>query len=109
MTDYYQIRRNAEQARAQAIAEMVSTGFDTLSRAVRFLARPLVNRYRIMQAKNHLYDMTDRQLHDLGITRGEIEFVVDPKPKFPKSKPSYFVEDFTESLTHRLANLYFPK
>lgn len=107
--EMYSIIVAAERERARVIAEMLQEAIIFVGKMVSPITRAIKNKLIVAEAKHNLYNMSNRQLADIGISRGDIEFVVDPKKKVNsknKKKASWVAEDFADNFYGRLANLY---
>ena len=70
--DPQQIAAEAHRARARYLAELIGAGVGRLTAAWR--------RYRAyLRTRAELYGMNDRELQDVGITRGEIPYAAAGK------------------------------
>jgi len=59
------------------------------------------SKYRQSQA---LYSMSERQLNDMGINRGDIENILNPeRMEKTQKKSSYFLENFLEGMFDRMS------
>lgn len=73
----------AEAMRAQAMADMIVDGIDGVRRVVKAVARKVADYIEYRRTFAALAAMTDRELDDIGITRGDIPTVargIDPRP-----------------------------
>jgi uncharacterized protein YjiS (DUF1127 family) len=73
----------AEAMRAQAIAALLTDAFDGLRDLVKGATRKLVAHIEYRRTYELLSAMTDRELDDIGISRGDIPAVArgfDPRP-----------------------------
>lgn len=73
----------AEAMRAQAIAALLSDAIDGLRDLVKGATRKLAAHFEYRRNYDLLTAMTDRELDDIGITRGDIPAVArgfDPRP-----------------------------
>ncbi|HMA15596.1 MAG TPA: DUF1127 domain-containing protein, partial [Kiloniellaceae bacterium] len=72
----------AEAMRAQAVADMIIDAADGVHRAVKFVAAKVSGYLEYRRTFSVLAGMTDRELDDIGITRGDIPAVargIDPR------------------------------
>ncbi|MDO9502276.1 DUF1127 domain-containing protein [Falsiroseomonas sp.] len=72
------LRHAAIRARDQAIAEGVVNFFASLGRGLSFIGRTLLSWPARQSTYESLRNLTDRELADIGLTRGEIAHVFDP-------------------------------
>jgi uncharacterized protein YjiS (DUF1127 family) len=70
-----EIELMARKMRAMIIADALATTVLTVSRAIGWLARPLVAWWNRTQVYDELMSMDDRMLADIGISRAEIPAV----------------------------------
>jgi len=73
----------AEAMRAQAVADMIIDAADGVCRLVKAVATKVSDYLEYRRTFNALAGMTDRELDDIGITRGDIPAVargIDPRP-----------------------------
>jgi len=80
------LRHAAIRARDQAIAEGVISFFASLGRGLSFLGRTLRSWPARQSTYESLRSLTDRELADIGLTRGEIAHVFDPDFRAPALK-----------------------
>lgn len=80
------LRHAAIRARDQAIAEGVINFFSSLGRGLAFLGRVVASWPARHSAYENLRNLTDRELADIGLTRGEIARVFDPDFRTPAPK-----------------------
>jgi uncharacterized protein YjiS (DUF1127 family) len=74
----------AEALRAQAIADMIVDGVDSLRKLTKGVAAKVSAYLEYRRTFEVLAGMTDRELDDIGITRGDIPAVargLDPRPQ----------------------------
>ncbi|MGX9966918.1 DUF1127 domain-containing protein [Roseomonas sp. F4] len=84
------IRHEAMRARDAAIANGVLRFFSAIGRGLSFLGTTLRSwptRYRTYE---DLRSLTDRELADIGLTRGEISHVFDPDFRLPAKQETGF-------------------
>jgi uncharacterized protein YjiS (DUF1127 family) len=89
----------AEAMRAQAVAEMIIEAFDGLRSLVKAAAAKISAYVEYRRTFDVLAGMTDRELDDIGISRGDIRTVArgfDPRPQAVDSRPG-------DALARRLA------
>lgn len=80
----------AEAMRAQAVAEMIIEAFDGLRSLVKAAAARISAYVEYRRTFDVLAGMTDRELDDIGINRGDIRAVArgfDPRPQAVDSRP----------------------
>ncbi|NKC33343.1 DUF1127 domain-containing protein [Falsiroseomonas selenitidurans] len=77
------LRHAAIRARDQAIADGVVRAFTSLGRGLAFLGRTLVIWSERSRTYDNLRNLTDRELADIGLTRGEISRVFEPDFRLP--------------------------
>ncbi|WP_439595599.1 DUF1127 domain-containing protein [Falsiroseomonas sp.] len=77
------LRHAAIRARDQAIADGVVRFFSSLGRGLAFLGRTIASWPERRQTYENLRSLTDRELADIGLTRGEISRVFEPDFRIP--------------------------
>ncbi|MBU8536443.1 DUF1127 domain-containing protein [Falsiroseomonas tokyonensis] len=81
------LRHAAIRARDQAIADGVVRFFSSLGRGLAFLGRTIASWPERRRTYENLRSLTDRELADIGLTRGEIARVFEPEFRVPAPAP----------------------
>jgi uncharacterized protein YjiS (DUF1127 family) len=66
----------ARYARAEIVAEALADALVWLGRQVRRLVSAIKTDYKLRSAESHLLRMSDRELADIGLCRGDIPFAI---------------------------------
>jgi uncharacterized protein YjiS (DUF1127 family) len=84
------LRHAAIRARDQAIADGILRLFSTLGRGLSFLGSTLRSWPTRHRTYENLRSLTDRELADIGLTRGEISRVFEPDFRLPAKPETAF-------------------
>lgn len=103
------LRHAAIRARDQAIAESVISFFSSIGRGLAFVARAARSWPERRRTYENLRSLTDRELADIGLTRGEISRVFEPDFRLPAPKAASPARAATVTRVHTPANANSPK